>query len=325
MGLSQFFVLLFVGHCSTLVFGGSAYSPDFQQYMNSVSSSSVTNDPKQINIGNIMEISPELMAETGESTANGAHNEKHLINKKKENNQLPDHLKHKTLTEIWKKETPCECPFHKWTPVCGVDGNTYPTECFAKCIDMPILVHADCKFVRKEIMARKQKDINEGKIPTNYEHELCAEEDDDDESDTRPKCVRRSTESDVLSVPPMPFPESDEQTQTIEQVITPSLILRSAQIIKLPEQQQPIQVIKTEEKEKKENNENQDNENIEWRVIGGMKVPYYTKQVENPCSQCSLEYKPVCGSDEKTYPNQCWADDCFNVKISHTGECDVVN
>jgi len=55
-----------------------------------------------------------------------------------------------------------------------------------------------------------------------------------------------------------------------------------------------------------------------------MKVPYYTKEVRNPCSQCSLDYSPVCGDDQKTYPNQCWADDCFNVKVSHSGECDVV-
>ncbi|MBU1849548.1 MAG: hypothetical protein KKH40_02365, partial [Nanoarchaeota archaeon] len=41
------------------------------------------------------------------------------------------------------------------------------------------------------------------------------------------------------------------------------------------------------------------------------------EQDENPLA-CTREYRPVCGVDEKTYPNACTAG---NITIAYEGEC----
>eukprot|EP00299_Pterocystis_sp_00344_P010281 c4557_g1_i1.p1 GENE.c4557_g1_i1~~c4557_g1_i1.p1 ORF type:complete len:330 (+),score=87.83 c4557_g1_i1:37-1026(+) len=255
----------------------------------------------------MMKMEPQKpLVETAESTSNGQSNSEYLEKRKKENLLEPDEFRHKSLTEIWKKETPCECPFNVWKPVCGVDGNTYPTECFAQCGGIEIFVHADCKYVRKELWKKMQDQLVSGKILTDpqYENELCIEGDDDG-NDPRPRCPRRAPEDQQ----PMPFLEGEEP-----QLPLPNLRAEAVAA---------VQVKKDEETKQTEVPEHQQQPSVEYRVFNGMKVPYYTGEVDNPCPACATSYTPVCGEDNKTYPSDCFAQ-CVGAVVARKGECDDV-
>jgi len=250
------------------------------------------------------------LVETKESVQNGQRNMNYLEDRRQANALLPLDLQHKSLTDIWKKETPCECPFNIWKPVCGVDGNTYPTECFAKCIDMDIFVYADCKYVQKELWKKMRDQLADGIVPTiaTYDdNELCVEGEDDDPEDPRPKCPRKLVPSPEALAP---FPEDEEPENA--QPAQPSL--RSAQV-NFQEDAETIPEPKSAETE--------ESGKIEYRMFNGMRVPYYTGEVENPCEECGVQYLPVCGEDNKTYPSRCFAE-CMDAVVAHDGECDVV-
>lgn len=48
-------------------------------------------------------------------------------------------------------------------------------------------------------------------------------------------------------------------------------------------------------------------------------MPYVEEIIEKGPA-CTREYKPVCGVDDKTYPNQCVLD-VYHVQKSYDGEC----
>jgi len=266
------------------------------------------------------------LSETKESLENGMNNADYLSQRKLANALLPVDLRHKPLTDVWKKETPCECPFNVWKPVCGVDGNTYPTECFAKCINMDIYVYADCKYVRRELWKKMMDKIQSGVIPTsnNYdENELCVESEDDDPEDPRPKCPRKIIPSPETG----PFPEGQEPPPPVM-----AAQIQQPNVGPFPEGEEPsvdttppaprtLPATPTASSDSAPAEE--PSGKIEYRVFNGMRVPYYTGDVANPCPDCGLGYKPVCGADNKTYPSRCYAK-CMDAAVAKEGECDVV-
>jgi len=267
--------------------------------------------PEDCQDRNMMDTPPNApLFETKESVLNGQRNADYLEQRQKDNALLPLELRHKPLSDVWKKETPCECPFNVWKPVCGVDGNTYPTECFAKCINMDIFVYADCKYVRKELWKKMRDQITDSVVLTiaSYDdNELCVESEDDDPEDPRPKCPRKLVPSPEALTP---FPEDEDPTATP----APPVALNS-EMVNFQEDAQTAPEPKDESSEA--------SGRIEYRVFNGMRVPYYTGDIENPCPDCDVKYAPVCGADDKTYPSRCFAE-CMNAVVLRDGECDVV-
>eukprot|EP00300_Choanocystis_sp_HF-7_P004740 c13683_g1_i1.p1 GENE.c13683_g1_i1~~c13683_g1_i1.p1 ORF type:complete len:368 (+),score=76.26 c13683_g1_i1:637-1740(+) len=217
-----------------------------------------------------------------------------LMNEK--NQKMPSRKRHTRLSDIWKKETPCECPFNVYQPVCGVDGNTYPTECFANCIGVKVFLKADCKYVRQALKSKILQEKSRRALTPNADeiensNEPCEGRQDDAPEERRIRCPRR----DANSSQPVPYAEVDETEKTENQ----KLVQTNVENVLTPTQ--PL---------------------IEMREFQGIKVPYFTGDVINPCPRCvGIGFTPVCGGDSKTYPSACFAK-CVGVSIASVGECD---
>jgi len=294
--------------------------------------------------------SQSQLPETAESIENGASNELHHAQRARENEFLPDSLRHKTLADIWKNELPCECPFHIYKPVCGVDGNTYPTACFAECINVAIFVHADCKYVKRELWAR----YNADKVPTEL-YEDCVQGDDDADDEHRTRCRRQSddAEGDGSVTAPQPYEEQDDEggaEQATGQVLMQAPQPYAEEIYNAPVPVPPTkapaldsaalsriehrlghrlprvdeEALHTDDTVGSDNLETAQSDDsppyIEWRTFQGVRVPYDTRDIPNPCPQCSTEYIPACGTDNVTYPSACFAG-CVGAEVARLGEC----
>jgi hypothetical protein len=62
---------------------------------------------------------------------------------------------------------------------------------------------------------------------------------------------------------------------------------------------------------------------IEWREFQGLKVPYDTRDIPDPCPHCPQQFVPACGDDNLTYPSACFAV-CVGAKVASMGECGTV-
>eukprot|EP00300_Choanocystis_sp_HF-7_P030238 c39023_g1_i1.p1 GENE.c39023_g1_i1~~c39023_g1_i1.p1 ORF type:complete len:544 (+),score=127.16 c39023_g1_i1:150-1634(+) len=189
-------------------------------------------------------------------------------------------------------------------PVCGSDGQTYPSNCFAKCAGLqvshqgPCLSKADLEQVGsyKVLTNRPERFKREGKLEA---QQLIAI---DDESVDSPLFDDVPTTAPEAGVDFPSMTPSDARSEA-RQARTDGLVAKEVTL--------PYKHVITHQ---------QFNADLKQLVkVAEEFEPALSNEKMAQC-QCRGGYAPVCGKDRKTYPSPCYAS-CMGVSLSHVGAC----
>ncbi|MEM2131393.1 MAG: Kazal-type serine protease inhibitor [Candidatus Woesearchaeota archaeon] len=72
------------------------------------------------------------------------------------------------------------------------------------------------------------------------------------------------------------------------------------------------------------NNQKRDIKLIDWKISNEKGQKFYCTEEEKKAEICTLEYMPVCGSNEKTYGNKCFACASKEIEYYTYGECNQI-
>jgi len=206
----------------------------------------------------------------------------------------------------------CGCEI-SLTPVCGSDGETYPSNCFAKCAGLSISHEGPClsknELNKNNNFLSLKINPNTNKLEVKTEEQTLLTLDDANSNDVLSQTFAiggGNQQADNLNQRPgVDFPtfSSNDAIQSAKQTVEEYL---KPKIIELP-----FKEVKTKR---------QFEENLK-------KLTEIADQFENVASdermakcQCRGEFSPVCGTDFKTYPSTCYAS-CLGVTLRHVGQC----
>eukprot|EP00299_Pterocystis_sp_00344_P004659 c15929_g1_i1.p1 GENE.c15929_g1_i1~~c15929_g1_i1.p1 ORF type:complete len:423 (+),score=103.97 c15929_g1_i1:42-1310(+) len=173
-------------------------------------------------------------------------------------------------------------------PVCGADGETYPSKCFAECAGLAVSHSGPCVAKSKLEAAGSYKVMKDGKIST---EDLLNEQ----------FLIDVATPKQAgVDFPSMSTFDSRNPAQTIQdENIAPRDI------------KMPFSHVVT-------HRQFEDNLKELTRVAEQFEPALKDERLAK--CECRGAYTPVCGADRTTYPSVCYAS-CVGVALLHAGPC----